>query len=273
MKLFDSHAHYFDRRFEEVAGGADAVLKAIMPSPVYAIVNVGTNCENSQQAIEQARRYDGMYAAVGIHPEDCHFVAEPDAALSRLCELLGDRAHRERNKIVALGEIGLDYHFEHYGEIPMDRKKQAYFFDAQMQLAEALSLPVIIHDREAHGDCFETVLRHPRVRGVFHSYSGSAEMAKELVRRGWYLSFSGTVTFKNAERVREAALSVPRDRLLIETDAPYLSPHPHRGKLNHSQRLECVVQTVSQLWNCTPEEAAQVTASNAERLFLPSKNV
>lgn len=274
MKLFDSHAHYFDRRFEEeVAGGADAVLRAIMPSSVYAILNVGTNCENSQKAIEQALRYDGMYAAVGIHPEDCHFVAEPDAALAELRTLLGDRAHRKQNKIVALGEIGLDYHFDHYGEIPMSREKQAYFFDAQMRLAEELSLPVIIHDREAHGDCFETVLRHPNVRGVFHSYSGSAEMARELVKRGWYLSFSGTVTFKNAARVREAAMAVPRDRLLLETDAPYLSPHPHRGKLNHSQRLECVAQTIAQLWNCTPDEAAQITASNAEKLFLTPKIV
>lgn len=274
MKLFDSHAHYFDRRFaEEVEGGADAVLKAIMPSPVYAVINVGTNCENSKQAVEQASHYDGMYAAVGIHPEDCHFVAEPDAALSELRTLLGDRAHRERNKIVALGEIGLDYHWEHYGEIPMDRAKQAYFFEAQMKLAEELSLPVIIHDREAHGDCFETVLRYPHVRGVFHSYSGSAEMARELIKRGWYLSFSGTITFKNATRVREAALAVPRDRLLMETDAPYLSPHPHRGKLNHSGRLECVAQTLAQLWNCTPQEAAQTTAANAEQLFLSSKIV
>ena len=274
MKLFDSHAHYFDRRFErEAEGGADAILKAIMPTPVYAIVNVGTNCESSKRAIEQALQYDGMYAAVGIHPEDCHYIEDVDIALSELRDLLGDEAHRKKNKIVALGEIGLDYHYENYGDIPMDKQKQALFFDAQLELARELRLPVIIHDREAHGDCFETVLRHPNVHGVFHSYSGSAEMARELVKRGWYISFSGTLTFKNAARVREAAMAVPRDRLLIETDAPYLAPHPHRGKLNHSQRLECSVQTLSELWNCTPEEVAEITASNAEKLFFSTNIV
>jgi TatD DNase family protein len=150
----------------------------------------------------------------------------------------------------------------------MDKGKQACFFDVQMELARELDLPVIIHDREAHGDCFETILRHPEVRGVFHSYSGSAEMARELVRRGWYLSFSGTLTFKNAERVRAAAMAVPRDRLLIETDAPYLAPHPHRGKLNHSGLLIHSLETLSQLWECTSEEAAQITEQNAERLFF-----
>lgn len=269
MRIFDTHAHYFDRRFEnEVEGGADAILSAIMPEPVERIVNVGTNCQNSRRAVEQAARYAGMYAAVGIHPEDCHFLPDADAALTELREILGDAESRRRDKIVAVGEIGLDYHWQQYGDIPMDKGKQAYFFDAQMELAHELDLPVIIHDREAHGDCFETVLRHPEVRGVFHSYSGSAEMARELVRRGWYLSFSGTLTFKNAERVRAAAAVVPRDRLLIETDAPYLAPHPHRGKLNHSGLLVHSLEILAQLWSCTPEEAAQITAQNAETLFF-----
>ena len=269
MRIFDTHAHYFDRRFEnEVEGGADAILSAIMPEPVERIVNVGTNCQNSRRAVEQAARYAGMYAAVGIHPEDCHFLPDADAALTELREILGDAESRRRDKIVAVGEIGLDYHWQQYGDIPMDKGKQAYFFDAQMELAHELDLPVIIHDREAHGDCFETVLRHPEVRGVFHSYSGSAEMARDLVRRGWNHSFSGTLTFKNAERVRAAAAVVPRDRLLIETDAPYLAPHPHRGKLNHSGLLVHSLEILAQLWSCTPEEAAQITAQNAETLFF-----
>ena len=269
MKIFDTHAHYFDRRFEnEVEGGADALLSEIMQGSVERIINVGTNCKNSRRAIEQAARFPGMYAAVGIHPEDCHFLADADAALGELREILGDAESRKRDKIVALGEIGLDYHWQQYGDIPMDKGKQACFFDAQMELAHELGLPVIIHDREAHGDCFETVLRHPTVRGVFHSYSGSAEMARELVRRGWYLSFSGTLTFKNAERVRAAAMAVPRDRLLIETDAPYLAPHPHRGKLNHSGLLVHSLEILAQLWACTPIEAAEITAQNAERLFF-----
>ena len=269
MQIFDTHAHYFDARFEEsVQGGADAILREIMPDPVSRIVNVGTNCQNSRAAIAQASKYEGMYVAVGIHPEDCHDMTDPDAALDALRALLGSAESRAHDKIVALGEIGLDYHWQEYNGIPMDKARQAYFFDAQMEIARELSLPVVIHDREAHGDCFETVLRHPSVRGVFHSYSGSAEMAKELVRRGWYLSFSGTLTFKNANRVREAALAVPRDRLLIETDAPYLAPHPMRGRLNHSGLLVHTLSALAELWETTPEHAAEITFTNAENLFF-----
>ena len=269
MQIFDTHAHYFDRRFEnEAEGGADAILSRIMPDPVYRVINVGTNCQNAHLAIAQAARYECMYAAVGIHPEDCHYITDEDAALDELRAILGDRESRKRDKLVALGEIGLDYHYENYGEIPMDKAKQARFFEAQMELARELDLPVIIHDREAHGDCFETVLRHPEVRGVFHSYSGSADMARELVRRGWYISFSGTLTFKNANRVRDSARAVPRDRLLIETDAPYLAPHPHRGKLNHSGLLTHTLDALAEIWSCTPEEAAEITAQNAENLFF-----
>ncbi len=267
--IFDTHAHYFDKRFEtEAEGGADAVLRSVFGGGVQYIVNVGTNCTNSITAISQAARYDGMYAAVGIHPEDCHFLKDEAEELSRLRTLLGDAETRKRNKIVALGEIGLDYHYENYGEIPMDKEKQQRFFDSQMELARELSLPVIIHDREAHGDCFETVLRYPDVKGVFHSYSGSAEMARELTRRGWYISFSGTLTFKNANRVREAARAVPRERLLVETDCPYLAPHPMRGRLNHSGLLTHTLSALSQIWECTPEEAAMQTAKNAKELFF-----
>ena len=265
--IFDTHAHYFDRRFENEANGADGILQSIMPRPVSNVINVGTNLQNSRLAIAQAARYDGMYAAVGIHPEDCHYIDDVSAAIEELAELLGTPESRDERKIVALGEIGLDYHYENYGEIPMDKEKQMIFFRAQMEMAQLIEIPVIIHDREAHGDCFETVLRYPGVIGVFHSYSGSAEMAKELVRRGWYISFSGTLTFKNAARVREAAMAVPRDRLLIETDAPYLAPHPMRGQLNHSGLLVHTLQVLADLWNCSPQQAAIQTAENAKRLF------
>lgn len=265
MNIFDTHAHYFDRKFE---GEADAILQSFMPDPITRIINVGTNLQNSKRAIAQAKQYEGMYAAVGIHPEDCHYLTDADVALSELWGMLSDPDRRKADKIVALGEIGLDYHWQDYDGIPMDKKKQAYFFDAQMEMANKLGIPVIIHDREAHGDCFETVLRHPDVRGVFHSYSGSAEMAKELVKRGWYISFSGTLTFKNAARVREAALAVPRDRLLIETDAPYLAPHPMRGKINHSGYLSYVLDTLAMLWNCSSKDAAEQTCKNAEKIFF-----
>ena len=266
--IFDSHAHYFDRRFRtEYEEGADGILSCIMPDPVANILNVGTNPENSAGAVRQAAQYKGMFAAVGIHPEDCHGMPDEDAAMERLCALLGTAESRRRDKIVALGEIGLDYHYENYGEIPLDQAKELRFFEAQLELAEKLDLPVIIHDREAHGDCFETILRHPNVRGVFHSYSGSAELAHELARRGWYLSFSGTLTFKNASRVRAAAAAVPQEQTLVETDAPYLAPHPLRGSLNHSGLLTYTLGTLAEIWDCTPEYAAQKTAENAKRLF------
>ena len=266
--IFDTHAHYFDRRFDaECEGGADAILQAVMPRPVRDVINVGTNLTNSRVAIQQAASYDGMYAAVGIHPEDCHYLGDVELAMEELSELLGSPDSRDERKIVALGEIGLDYHYENYGEIPMDKEKQKRFFRAQLEIAQYLELPVIVHDREAHGDCFETVLKYPGVRGVFHSYSGSPDMARELTRRGWYISFSGTLTFKNANRVREAALAVPKDRLLIETDAPYLAPHPMRGRLNHSGLLLHTVSALAELWGCSPQEAVDRTAENARRCF------
>ena len=275
MSLFDSHAHYFDRRFlnEEEGPTADALLPTILTptGEVSHVINVGTSIASSEAAIAQAARYDGMYAAVGIHPEDCQMTDQaPEPMLAALRTLLGGdapdpAAYRRARKIVALGEIGLDYYERDY--LPVDKARQAVFFDRQMALAAELDLPVIIHDREAHGDCFETVLRHPTVRGVFHSYSSSVEMARELTRRGWYVSFSGVVTFKNAIRVTEVAAGVPLDRLLVETDAPYLTPHPHRGKRNDSSLMRHTVDALAALHGLSYEEMARVTAENAARLF------
>ena len=270
MRLFDSHAHYFDRRFMTDAEGptADELLPAILApaGEVSHIINVGTNVDSSRRAVEQAARYAGMYAAVGIHPEDCQQLdGTPEEHLAALRELLGDEMTRKRDKIVALGEIGLDYYERDY--LPVNKPLQMRYFEEQLTLAAALALPVIIHDREAHGDCFETVLRHPDVCGVFHSFSGSAEMARELVRRGWYISFSGVVTFKNARRVGEVAASVPLDRLLVETDAPYLAPHPLRGRRNDSSLMRHTVETLAQLHGITPDHMAQITSQNASCLF------
>ena len=267
-RIFDSHAHYFDARFDrEAEGGADAILQRVLGNTVEKIINVGTNPETSRKALLQAANYPGMFAAVGIHPEDCHFLAEQEA-LTELRDLLGTSESRKRDKIVAIGEIGLDYHADSFGEIPLDREKELRVFEAQLCLAEELDLPVIIHDRDAHGDIFEAVLRHPNVRGVMHSFSGSPELAREYARRGWYLSFSGTVTFANAARVREAAKAVPRELLLVETDCPYLAPHPMRGKLNHSGYLEYTLAAIAQLWGVAPQEVADQTRKNAEELFL-----
>ncbi len=266
--IFDSHAHYFDPRFErEVPGGADKILRTVLSKNVDYIINVATTPKTSREVIAQAAAYPGMFAAVGIHPEDCHGLDE-EASLQELHEILGTPETRKRDKIVAIGEIGLDYHADHFSGYPIDKALEMRVFEAQLTLAEEMNLPVIIHDRDAHGDIFETVIRHPKVTGVMHSFSGSPEMVREYVRRGWYISFSGTLTFKNAPRVREAALAVPRDRLLIETDCPYLAPHPMRGSLNHSGLLTYTVTSLAQLWDCEPQEAADRTRENAKRLFL-----
>ena len=259
-KLFDSHAHYYDTRFAEESAGADTLLAEIFAGDVDRIVNVGTSLENAPTCLKMARQYAGMYAAVGIHPSDC--AAYEREALDEFAEFLEKHRDFRTEKIVAIGEIGFDYHWE-----PYDREKQRFFFEGQMALAEKYALPVIIHDREAHGDCFETVLKFPNVRGVFHSYSGSSEMARELVKRGWYLSFSGVATFKNAARVREVVASVPLDRLLVETDCPYLAPHPMRGKLNHSGYLHYTAEAIAEVFGKTLDEIAEITHKNADELF------
>ncbi len=260
MTFFDSHAHYWDRRFQaELAGGdVETLLDELLSDTVEAIVNVGTTPATSRLALAQARRHRGMYAAVGIHPTDSAELPDLEAALVELSALIAEN----RDAIVALGEIGLDYHWEG------DHARQVEFFRAQMRMAEQLELPVVIHDREAHGDVFDILCEFPGVRGVLHSYSGSAEMARELIRRGYYISFSGTVSFTNAARVRAVAAELPRERVLIETDCPYLAPHPHRGKLNHSGLLPHTNRALAEALGLTEEACARQTAANARRLFF-----
>ena len=260
MRFFDTHAHYTDRRFaEEFPGGADALLTEVFAANVERIVNVATNCENAVEVCRQAAKYDKMFAAVGIHPEDCLEMVDPDAELEKLSALL-DR--KDELKIVAIGEIGLDYHWD------VDHKdKQNYFFDKQLTLSEKYDLPVIVHDREAHGDCFDMVLAHKNARGVFHSFSGSPEFALELVKRGWYISFSGSVSFKNASKVREAAKIVPSDRILIETDCPYMAPEPFRGRLNRSDLLVYTLNAVAAAKNLDPEPLSEQIFENSCRFF------
>ena len=258
MQYFDSHAHYWDKRFEnETEEGVDALLDALFRESVSGIINVATSPETARSAIEQARRYPRMYVAAGIHPTDSAEL-NLDESLSQLKVLLSDPTA----KIKAIGEIGLDYYWT-----PFDKERQKLFFSEQMRLAERYDLPVVIHDREAHGDCFDMVRSFPCVRGVFHSYSGSAEMAKDLVRRGYMISFSGTVSFKNARAVKEAAASLPRESVMIETDAPYLTPHPYRGKLNHSGYLAYTCAALAEAWGISPEETAEITTKNALRFF------
>ena len=259
MRFFDSHAHYWDSRFAtETESGVEALLSALLSESVSGIVNVGTDLDTTALAIAQAKKYSKMYAAGGIHPGEI-----PDNIRAEDVEALLSPLFKEpENKLVALGEIGLDYHYT-----PFDKSRQKAFFEAQMAFAEKHALPVIIHDREAHGDCVDMVRAFSGVVGVFHSYSGSAEMAKDLVRRGYYISFSGTISFKNARAVREAASVLPHDRVLIETDAPYLPPVPHRGERNDSSLVRFVAERLAAIKGITVDALIAATVENGKRLF------
>lgn len=260
MRYFDSHAHYYDDRFtEELEGGAGDLLGALLSSEVSYIVNVGTNPDNCREAIAQAKRFENMYTVLGIHPSDCQYLNVGMAeALSDIKSLILER----ENKCVALGEIGLDYHYP-----DTDKEKQTAYFIAQMKLAEELSLPVVIHDRDAHEDVMAVLKRFPKVKGVLHSFSGSVEMAKEVLKLGYLISFSGTLTFTNARKPKEVAAAIPIEKILIETDSPYLAPHPKRGTLNHSGNLLYINAILAGIKGITEEECAAITEKNAKEFF------
>ncbi len=259
--LFDSHAHYFDQRFsEELDVPVEQFLSELFSNEVRYIINVATDPKNALIALDMSRKFERMYVAVGLHPEDARYSEDVCADLRAIEDIIV--SGREEGKIKAIGEIGFDYHYEGY-----DKEKQRYCFEYQLDMAKRLDLPVIIHDRDAHGDVFETVLKYPDVKGVFHSYSGSAEMAKELQRRGWYISFSGVLTFKNASKSKEVAKIVDEDKMLIETDCPYLAPHPYRGKLNHSGLMRYTAEALAQARGMSFDEVCKITEANAKKLF------
>lgn len=260
MKYFDSHAHYYDDRFfEEIEGSTEEFIGALLSSDVSYIVNVGTSPETCRRAINQAKAFQNMYTALGIHPSDCqHLTVTEEAALADIEALIRDKS----NKCVALGEIGLDYHYP-----DTDKEKQLLYFEEQMKLAEKLCIPVVIHDREAHEDVLSVIRKFPSVKGVLHSFSGSAEMAKEVVRLGYKVSFSGTLTFTNARKPKEAAAAIPIEHILIETDSPYLAPHPKRGSLNHSGNLSYINSTLAAIKGLSEDDCARITEENALNFF------
>ncbi len=259
MKYFDSHAHYYDERFcEELDGAVDSLIDKLFDESVSYIINIGTSPETSRQAIEQAKKFDRMYTAIGIHPSDTRFLSDFEAEISDIENLIKNR----ENKCVCLVEIVLDYHYP-----DTDKEKQMRYFDGQMQLAEKLGIPISIHDREAHEDVMSVIRKYPNVKGVLHSFSGSVEMAKELVSLGYMISFSGTLTFTNARKPKEVAVSIPRENILIETDCPYLAPHPLRGTLNNSGNLKYTNATLALLLGLSDEECALLTEENAKRFF------
>ncbi len=254
--IFDAHAHYNDLKFNELKDGRDALLEALFTSNVTKIVNSSVSVKDSRKTLELCEKYSNMYATVGIHPEEALKITDLDSEIEMLESL------SLHPKAVAIGEIGLDYYWQ-----PYDSEIQKKLFKAQLELARKLKLPVVIHDRDAHGD-MENILSHYKdVRTLLHSYSGSGEWARTLVRDGRYISFSGVVTFKNARRAVEALNAVPLDRILIETDAPYLAPTPVRGSVNHSGNLIYTAGKIAEIKNKTVNEIIEITYSNAMSFY------
>lgn len=250
--LFDTHAHMDDRAFD---ADRDSLLRSLPDAGIFLLMNPGCDLESSRRASRLSRQHSYIYAAVGSHPDAADEVDETVLnAYRKLC--------RENKKIRAIGEIGLDYHYE---DIP--REIQLRAFRAQMALARELDLPVIVHEREAHGDGMAVVEEFPDVTGVFHCYSGSVEMARELVKRGWYIGFTGVLTFKNAKKALEVASSIPLDRIVLETDCPYMSPEPFRGKRNDPSRLVYMADKLAQIRNLPLAVVHDITTQNGRRLY------
>ena len=263
MILFDTHAHYNDARFSE-EGNRDVLLHDIFDNtPVRAIMNAGTNLVTSRESIDLAEKWQGIYAAVGVHPEDCADMTDIDGALSVLSGML------KHPKVKAIGEIGLDFYWQ-----PYDEEHQLRWFRAQMALAEETGFPVIIHDREAHGKTMEILRAFPKVRGILHSCSCSPETVREAVKLGWFISFSGVITFKNASRILDSVRAVPDDRLLVETDCPYLAPVPYRGKMNHSGYMIETLKAAAAARGTDPDLLSALTTKNACEIYrIPSDSL
>jgi len=252
MMYFDTHAHYDDEKFD---ADREAVLSALPRAGVSLVLNPGCDVASSRAAAALAEQYEHVWAAVGLHPENCGGCT--DADFTAVEALLA------QPKVVAIGEIGLDYY---WAENP-PRDFQQAVFRRQLELAVRRDLPVIVHDRDAHGDCLEIVSDYPALRGVFHCFSGSPEMAEALLKRGWYLGFDGPVTYKNARRALEVIALCPPERMLLETDSPYLSPVPRRGERNDSRNLPFIAAKIAELRGLDTEEVARICAENGKRLF------
>lgn len=247
---FDSHAHYNDEQFDT---DRDELLKAMPSNSVSYIINAGTDITSSQFSIELASKYPFMYAAVGIHPED----VDKNESLVEIKKLANNK------KVVAIGEIGLDYYWD-----TSTKEKQIEYFKNQLDLANELNLPVIIHDREAHQDTLNILKEIPvNKKGVLHCYSGSVEMAREFLKLGYYLGFGGSSTFKNAKNIIEVIQEVPENKFLIETDAPYMTPVPFRGKRNNSMYLKYVVEKIAEIKTMTTKQIEELSKNNAKMLF------
>ena len=249
--LFDTHAHLNDEAFN---ADREALLAGLQEKGIGLVMNAGCSLEASREVVQMAKQYPWLYAAVGSHPDSADEVNENVIAEYRkLCR---------HDKVKAIGEIGLDYHYEY---IPRQIQKKAFLM--QMELARETGLPVIVHERDAHEDGMAIVKDFSNVTGVFHCYSGSAEMARQLVELGWYIGFTGVLTFKNARKAIETAQSIPIDRIVLETDCPYMAPEPFRGKRNHPGYLYRMAEKLAEIRGMTVEEIRQITTENGKRLY------
>ena len=253
--IFDSHAHYDSEAFDD---DRDALLAVLPEQGIVGVVNCASDLESSLCSIRLAKRYSYFYAAVGVHPQECGKYQDFDSCQSELKRLAGE------DRVVAIGEIGLDYHYD-----CAPRERQRAWFEKQIALAETLSLPIIVHDREAHEDTMK-LLRAYRPKGVVHCFSGSVEMAKEVLSLGMYIGLGGAVTFKNAKTPPAVAAAIPLERLLLETDAPYMTPVPRRGKRCDSTDIQFTAAKIAELLGCTVETILKAGEQNAKRLFFHS---
>ena len=249
--FFDTHAHLDDDRFSE---DREVVIERIQKEGISLVVNIGASIESSKESLALAEKYDFIYAAVGVHPSDTDKLTNADL------ETIKEMARHK--KAVAIGEIGLDYYYE-----DPDRETQKIWFKKQLKLAKELGMPYIIHDRDAHGDVLDIIREVGYFNGLMHCYSGSAEMAKELIKLGFYISIAGQVTFKNAPKVREVVKAVPVDRLLIETDSPYLTPEPFRGKRNDPSKVRFTCEKIAEIKGLSLEETAKITLQNGKTFY------
>lgn len=250
--LFDTHVHLNDTCFD---ADREELLRTLPARGISLAMNAGCSLASSKDALQMAAPYDWLYCAVGTHPDTADEVCREVLEEYRmLC--------KQSSKVKAIGEIGLDYHYE---DIPRQIQKQA--FVAQLELARELDMPVIVHEREAHEDAMAIIRRFPTVKGVFHCYSGSAEMARQLTDMGWYIGFTGVLTFKNARKAVQVAQTIPLDRIVIETDCPFMAPEPFRGRRNDPSLVYRVAEQLAQIRGISAEEAQRVTLKNGKRLY------
>lgn len=250
IRIFDSHSHYDDDAFDS---DRLSLLESLSSNGVVGVINAGCSVKSSEDAAALAQKFPFIYSAAGIHPQEAQSVDISD--INRIREIA------KQNKVIAIGEIGLDYHYEGY-----NKDKQINLFELQLQLAKELKLPVIIHDRDAHADTME-LLKKYKPNGVIHCYSGSVEMANELIKLGFYLGFTGVVTFKNAKRVADVIRAIPINRILAETDCPYMAPEPFRGKRCDSSMVKYIIERIAQIRDIDPEQMAEQIIKNTKECF------